>query len=425
MKALLGVSLLVFPALAEIHVMTLRQALDTALAQNPDVVLARLDLKRSGEQTGVLRDPFSVKLGVGSGLAGTYGFPQSIGNNAPAILQARGERAVFDRPASYRLQQAAEVQRGAELDIGLRQEEVAYRVYAAFLDAEQAARSANAAQAELNSLERIAQLAAASVAEGRALAITAREASVDTRRAALALANFRRAQTEAEITLAQLLGLPPGDQVRPAAEERAPLQVAASEAEVIEQALAASREVRRLESNIAAKQLEIKSYQSERLPKINFIGTYQLLSRINNYDEFYGRFQRHNAQAGISFELPLFVGSAAQASAALAEIDIEKLRVEINRTRSRIAADVRRAYAEVARAEAERDLAREDLEVARERVSLDLTQFELGRATMAQLEASRAREQQKWVAYYQAQHALETARLNVLRGSGTLLTALR
>ena len=44
---------------------------------------------------------------------------------------------------------------------------------------------------------------------------------------------------------------------------------------------------------------------------------------------------------------------------------------------------------------------------------------------MAQVEASRAAEQEKWIAYYDTQHALEVARLTVLRQTGTLVAALR
>jgi hypothetical protein len=34
-------------------------------------------------------------------------------------------------------------------------------------------------------------------------------------------------------------------------------------------------------------------------------------------------------------------------------------------------------------------------------------------------------EQEKWIAFYDAQHALEKARLNLLRQTGTLVAALR
>ena len=66
-----------------------------------------------------------------------------------------------------------------------------------------------------------------------------------------------------------------------------------------------------------------------------------------------------------------------------------------------------------------------DLDLAREQLTLDLTRYDEGQVTMAQVEASRAAEQEKWIVYYDTQHALEVARLTVLRQTGTMLAALR
>ena len=66
-----------------------------------------------------------------------------------------------------------------------------------------------------------------------------------------------------------------------------------------------------------------------------------------------------------------------------------------------------------------------DLDLAREQLSLDLTRYDEGQVTMAQVEASRAAEQEKWIVYYDTQHALEVARLTVLRQTGTLVASLR
>jgi hypothetical protein len=74
---------------------------------------------------------------------------------------------------------------------------------------------------------------------------------------------------------------------------------------------------------------------------------------------------------------------------------------------------------------AERDLAREELNFAREQVAVDLASFEEGRILMAQVETSRALEQARWIEYYNSQKAVEVARLNILRGTGTLLAQFR
>ncbi len=88
--------------------MTLRQALDLALAQSPDLVLARLDQQKARYQVTIAHDPFVPKVFGGSGAAWTSGFPTSIDGSAPAIFQAKTQMALFDRPQSYQVAQANE-----------------------------------------------------------------------------------------------------------------------------------------------------------------------------------------------------------------------------------------------------------------------------------------------------------------------------
>jgi outer membrane protein len=230
---------------------------------------------------------------------------------------------------------------------------------------------------------------------------------------------------DAETSLAQVLGFNPGDRVQPAQEERRPSNALDSEDRAIQEALESSSEIRRLESNLQAKNLEIKSYKSERLPKANLIAQYALLSRFNNYDKFFPRFQRNNFELGISFEVPVLTGRSGAAYVEQSQVDIDKIRTEITRTRTRITADLQHAYREIQRVESAQKLARADLDLAREQLTLDLTRYDEGQVTMAQVEASRAAEQEKWIVYYDTQHALEVARLNVLRQTGTLVASLR
>jgi outer membrane protein TolC len=201
--------------------------------------------------------------------------------------------------------------------------------------------------------------------------------------------------------------------------------VPASEDEVIASAIAQNNEIRRLESSVTAKRIEIRSHEAERLPKINAFSTYQTLTKFNNYDVFYPRFQRHNFQIGLSIEVPILTGTGPKTAIAMAQTDIDKLMVEINRTRSRISADLKTAYVNARLAESSFEVAREDLAIAREEVTLLLERATDQRATTSQVEAARAAEQAKWVTYYDAQHTAELARLNVLKASGTLLAAVR
>jgi outer membrane protein len=411
-------------ASAEVRTMTLRQALDLALKQSPDVMLARLDQQKAREQVIIAGDPFQPKVYVGTGLAYTSGPPVSIEGAAPSIFQAKTQMALFDRPQSLQKAVARENVRGSDSEIARQEDEVAYRVASLFLDAEQARQGLEAAQREAENLGRVRQLVAARVAEGQELPIKTREADVALLKSRQRVESLTLDAGDAEISLAVVLGLGADDRVRPSEEQRPPLAGADSEDQAIQSALESNPDLRRLQSNLQAKQLEIKGYRAARLPKINLVAQYELFTKyyINDY---FTKFQRNGTQLGISIDVPLWVGSAPRAYISQAEADVAKIKTEVDRTRSRIAGDLRRAFQDVKRAETSREVARADLDLSREQLSIDLAQMDEGRLPMAAVEQARATEQEKWLVYYQSQHTVERARLNVLRLSGTLVASLK
>jgi outer membrane protein TolC len=409
---------------AETRALTLKQAVALALQQNPDVVIARLDQQRARDQRTIARDPFSPKIFANSGAAWTYGFPTSIEGEAPSIVQLRTSMSLFDRSQSYLVAEASESLRGAGFDVQTRQQEAAYRIASLYLDAQNAELSVAAAQREQENLTRVQQYIDARVQEGRELAHESNKARVEVLRARQRVESLGLDLINAESSLAVALGLAPGDRIQPAEEEPPALAVSATEDAAIEQTLASSPEVKRLESGLQAKLLEEKSYKAQRLPKIDLVAQYSLLAKYNNFQEFFARFQRNNVELGAAISVPVLAGRSSTAYAAQAEADAEKVRVEINRTRARITSDLRHAYQDVRRAETARDLARADLDLARDQTSIDLAQMGEGRLPAAKTEQDRAAENEKWLALYDAETTLEHAQLNVLHQTGSLLAAL-
>src|SRR3954468_11352838 len=163
--------------LAEVRPMTLRQAVETALKQNPDIALARIDEEKARQGIRVARDPFTPRLSVGSGLAYTNGFPMSIEGSAPSVVQARASEFIFNRPQSLAIAQAKEDARGSGIAVTGKRDEVAYRVASLFLDAERAARIGALAQKDAESQEKVLAAVQAQVHEGRALPLAEKTAA--------------------------------------------------------------------------------------------------------------------------------------------------------------------------------------------------------------------------------------------------------
>ena len=424
MKFLVFVLFTCLTASAEVRTMTLQQAVALALMQNPDVLLARLDQQKAREEVTVVHDPFAPKIFAGSGAAYTYGYPSSIDGSGPSIIQSRASMALFNRPQKYLEAQARESAHGAEIDTARRQEEVVYRVAALFLNVEQMTHSLEAAGRRVESLTRVLDLTGQRVAEGRELPLESKKANLAVLRARQQVESLALDLESGETSLALAVGFGAADRVRPATAERPPVSVPDSEQASIEQALANSNEMKSLQSNIDGKMLEVKSYRAAWLPKVDLVAQYALFGKYN-YAAYFQKFQTNNAELGVSIQFPLLLGRRSSAQAAEADADIAKLRIESTRTRERIAADTRAAYNNLKRTESVREVARAELDLAREELTVTLAQMDEGRVPLASVEAARASEDEKWLAYYEAQRAAEIARLNILRQTGTLEAALK
>jgi hypothetical protein len=127
----------------------------------------------------------------------------------------------------------------------------------------------------------------------------------------------------------------------------------------------------------------------------------------------------------LSIQVPLLVGSASGGYLAQAEEDVARLRAQINNSRNRITLEAQKSYRDMKKAESAREVAKLDLEVAREQVSVLLAQLAEGRTTQQAIEQSRFLENEKWIAFYDAQHALERARMDLLHQTGTIIAALK
>jgi outer membrane protein len=411
-------------AFAADHPLTLRQAVEIALKENPDLALARLDEQKAQESVRIAKDPFVPKLYAGSGLAKVWGYPSSIEGSAPSIIQARTDMALFNRPKSYELARVRENARTAAISTQSRSDEIAYQTASLFLDVQQIMRNVQSLKPETESLERVSQAVKLRVDEGRALPIENKRLAADLARARQRYDAATGDVEYAEASLAVVLGYPAGDRVQPVDEERAATEVPSTEQAALAEAFENSKELRRLESQLQAKGFEVHEYQATRLPVVDLVAQYALFAK-SNYQDFFNHVQRNNGELGVAITIPLLIGTASKGLASQAQLDILELRTQMNQTRNRIQLDTQKSYQDLHKAEAAQNVARLDLDYTREQVSVLLAQLSEGRSTEQQVDDARLNEQEKWIAFYDAQHGVEKARLSLLRQTGTLLAALK
>jgi outer membrane protein len=411
-------------ATAEVHSLTLPQALDIASRQNPDVALARLDQQRAEEGIKVARDPFVPKVYGGSGLAYTYGYPNSINGNAPSLFEARTEMSIYNRPQSYQLAAARETARGSQLGAQAKADEVAYQAADLFLSASEAARERHTISEQVPSLQQVVQAMNAGVNEGSDLPIELKRARVNLAVFQQRLESTSLDQDYYEMMLAVALGYPASDRVKPVDTDVSLPGAPDSEDQATDMALRNNRELRQMQSNVLAKQLELRSYKSSRLPQVSLVAQYALFARYN-YINYFQKFQRNNFQIGAAVTIPLLIGSASQGLAEQALTDMQKIRIQMDQVRNRIITETRRSYQQWKKAESFRDLVRMQLDLAREQMTVYLAQNAEGRIPLRSVEQARLEESDRWIDFYLAETQVKRTQLAILREMGTLVAAMR
>lgn len=198
----------------EVYSLSLKQAVDRALTENPEVVLARLDEQKALQKRPDHPRAFIPRLDVGSGLAYTNGYPQSVGGAAPSIVTAKASAFVFNRQQTYLVAQARENSRGAAFATGAKRDEVAFRVASLYLDLSRAGRFGETAAKQVESLRKVADAARARVSEGYEIPLEEKRAIVDLRRAEQRVQNIEADRDYAERSLAVVLGYTADDRVK-------------------------------------------------------------------------------------------------------------------------------------------------------------------------------------------------------------------
>ena len=411
-------------ASAEVHSLTLQQVLETASRQNPDVALARLDEQRAEQGVKVAQDPFHPKVYGGSGLAYTYGYPSSIDGSAPSLFQVRTDMALYNRPKSYGVASARELARGTQFSAQAKAEDVAYQAADLFLTARQLKQEAGILSNQVPGLQKLIDSNVAAVNEGRQLPIEVRRANLNL---ALSKERFSSAQLDVDyyqMLLAVSLGYPATDRVEPVDSE-ADLGITPQNEEVAtDEALRNNRELRRMQSNVIARELDLRSFKAERMPQVDLVAQYALFAKYN-YTQYFQKFQYNNFQLGASVKIPILVGSASKALALQAYTDMQKIRLEMEQARNRIVTDTHRSYEQWKKAENIRDLSRMQLDLAREQLSVLLAQNDEGRTPLADIERSRLDESEKWIAFYDAETQVTRTRLAILRQMGALVASVQ
>lgn len=396
-----------------------------AMERSPQVQIALLKAEQSDSDVALVRSERSMQLGAGSGLGATYGIPQSIHGAAPSVAQVTLRQPLIDSKRPRRADSARAKARSAEHEAIAAAEDSAYRAGLLYLEFEFAERECERFELELDHIRRIERLTALRVEEGVEIPLANSRARLDSARAKERLDAARSQFELLEAELRFLLGL--GSDVRLEPERGngdRPRDLGRSARATDPRPLAEHPEMVSLAEEINAARHQAGAARASRFPRLDVVGQYSVLARFNNYDEFFRRFQRHNWQAGVAVELPIFAGRGVAEEVARARLDERGLTLRRETKRSELELQGKRALAALRKAERGAELARRELEFARESLDVLLARFEEEQISLDELERARVLESTAWGGLVSSRYALAKAQLGVVYATGRIRDAL-
>jgi outer membrane protein TolC len=398
--------------------LTLKRAVTLALENSSELALAKAQYSVAEQQEAQARAPFHPSLFTGSGAAYTYGFPMTPGGAAPAVFNLSYVQTLFNPPLRGQARAAAQRVEVERLGLERSRDAVILRTALVFLDLVQVRHALDVQRRARDATRRIQDITRSRVVEGKELPIETVRAELSGARAEQRIIQLEGREETLVTELDELIGRRRDQRLQVVPDTLAP-QPEQPTADLVVLALANNIELQQADVERHARADRLKGERGGYWPSIDLVSEYATLSKVNNYDEFFQKFQRHNLNAGIQLRWSIF--SAQTTSAVrLAQSELQLWEVELTRKREEVELTVRRESQRARELKATRDVAGLELKLAQENLRILQERFEADRTNLREVEGARLEESDKWVAFLQADYESQQAQLELLRTTGQL-----
>ena len=403
--------------------LTLREAVTLALQNSRDLKLARVQYTVALNEAGLDRAAFRPNIYTGAGYVYTYGFPALPGGGPPSLFQLNYDQSVFNPLLKGEQKAAEERAKNQKVEIDRMKDDVIVRTATSYLDLAKVRHSLDLARDELESAQEILKVTRERVSANQELPIEVTRAELSVARIRETILKLTDRNDSLSSQLRDLTGISSSQEVQ--IETQEPNFATDQQGNEVESlALQSDPRILEAENERAAREHVLRGAHLGYFPTVDLVGQYSILSKFNNYGEFYKTFKRNNLNVGVVINIPLFAAKTS-ASVALARSQLQAAELAVGAKRQEVRLDVQRKTRDVAEYDAAREVARLDLKLAQETVGIVQARFDQGRVTLQEIEQARLDESEKWIAFLDADFAREQAQLALLQATGQLAKVLQ
>jgi outer membrane protein TolC len=398
--------------------LTLKRAIELALQNSRDIQVAKIEARVADHAAQTTKAQFMPNLYAGSGAGYTYGIPETPGGRAPAVFSVTYTEQVFNEPLRGRAKQLEEQSNAQKIVLEDVRNSVIARTAMAYLELGKVRHSVELLRKERESADKILQVTQERQGEGFELPMEVTKAQLTKAQVVQRILQLEAREDELEVFLRYQLGFSDtqGVEVTP---EELPGEAEQEGDNLVAMALANNTGLQLAQSDVRGKEFRLKGEKRGNLPTLELVSVYSLLAKFNNYTEFFNHFQRNNFNAGIQMQVPIF-SAPIRAEIGLAQVNLDAAKASFLNKKAEVSAEVRQKTRRVREMDAAKEVARLELQLAQQSVAVLQAQFSEGKLNLREVEKARLDENEKWMAYLDANFQKQQAQLELLKTAGQL-----
>lgn len=409
------------PAASNVPVgLTLKRAVELALTNSKDIRLAKLQVQAAQDSAQLTHSEFLPNLYAGSGAGYTYGLPETPGGRPPALFSITYTQQIFNGPLSGLAKEQQEQVKAQRAVLEDTKNLVMVRVASSYLELVKVRHSLELLHGEKESADKIVDVTKERESEGFELPVEVTKAQLTRAQVQERILQLEGRQDELEVYLRNQTGMAP-DQPIEVTPEDLPGAAEQEGANLIAMATQNNTSLLAAESDVRGKEFRLKGEKRGYWPSLQLVTIYDVLAKynFNNYTNITQSFQYNNLNAGVNINVPIF-SAKTRASVALAQVNLDAAKINLANTRTQVSADVRQKSRKVQQADAAKEVARLELQLAQQSLAVLQSQFGEGKASLRDVEKARLDENEKWMAYLDANFQRQQAQLDLLKTAGQL-----
>jgi outer membrane protein TolC len=403
---------------AQTEPLTLKRAVQLAVTHSTAMAQATADEQRAFASYREARNQYVPQVVVGSGLGKSWGFPLSLENAAPSIFNVNSQSAVIN-PALREFVRAARDESGAAaLQSKDQRQQVMQDVVISYLELAkwegmlpELTKTYNDAQKALELIHQRVEAGVDSQAEGQKSQLIA------------ARAHLRALQGQGAVDvlrdqIARLTGLP-SNSIVTVPDSIPTLPEITKEEDLTTKATESSFALQAAQFKARALAFRAKGEHRSLWPSLDFAAQYAVLSKYNNYDQFFKTFERNNASLGGVIRFP-FLNFSQRAHAQAADAEALRANKEVENAKNQVSQEVLKLQRSVEQLKAAQEVAELEYKLAQSNVNSVDIRMNSGTANIHDQADAQTDLSEKFNSLEDAKFQLLRARIALLRATGEL-----